>query len=337
MEKLQKQMRRSLMMSFRAASFGVLGFVTVVLFQNCDGGFNYDPNSGQLSSSGSGGVGSAQFRLTTFNPSGLVVPEGQSFEGGVDFKLVVSGQQVSSATILWSLLNNTGGCILKAGTGPETRFVYCDRSGRVTIQSTAIWVDGSTTVIASERTTAALIVDACGASNSTRTVFRIPNGTGASPWNSMASPLAVSVGQTLRICNDDSTASHQLMTTGGSPCAPQGAPMARGAFYDCVIANANNTNATTGLYNGLYNAVAGPAAAFYVRPFDGVALYADTTKTSNGQSCVSCHNNFANSTKKGASFTGIRNAITNNTGGMGVYMGRITDNELRAIAFSLNQ
>lgn len=334
----QKQLSsRASAMRLRAAAFGVVGLITLVLFQNCDGGFHYDPTTGTLTSSSAGGVGSSQFRLTTYSPAGLVVPEGQSFEGGVDFKLVVSGQQVNTATILWSLLNNTGNCVLKAGTGPETRYVYCDKSGRVTIQSTAIWTDGSTTVIASDRTTAALIVDACGASNSLRTVFRIPNGTGAAAWNTMGSPVAIPVGMTLRICNDDTTASHQLMTSGGSPCAAQAAPMAKGAFYDCVIANNNNLNGTTGNFNGMYDTIAGTNAAFYVRPFNGAALYADTTKSSNGQSCVSCHNALANSEKKGASATAISSAIANNSGGMAVFSGRLTADEIRAISFSLNQ
>lgn len=327
--------KRVPLMRRHGSVLAVMGFFIALFFQNCDGGFHFDPSTGELSSSSTGGVGSAQFRLTTFNPSGLVVPEGQSFEGGVEYRIVGSGQNVSTASLVWQLLNNTGSCILKSGTGPETRFVQCSAAGRVSIQSSAIWDDGSTTVLVSERTTSALIVDACGASTSSRVVFRIPNGTAANAWNSTASPVVVYVGQTLRVCNDDVT-QHQLRTA-GTPCASQPAPMARQAFYDCVIANNNGLNATTGVFNGLYDQIAGVNAAFYVRPYNGVALYADTTKTSNGQSCVSCHNAFANSEKRGASFTATKNAIMNNTGGMGVYNGRITDDEIRAIAFSLNQ
>lgn len=315
--------------------YGVLGFVMTLMFQNCDGGFHYDANSGLLSSAGNSGVGGTQFRLTTFNSAGLVVPEGQSFEGGIEYRVVASGQNLGTTAIQWQLLNNTGACILRAGTSPETRFVQCSAGGRVSIQSTAVWEDGSTTVLASERTTSAVVVDACGASTTSRVVFRIPNGTGAAAWNSTNSPVVVYVGQTLRVCNDDATA-HQMRTL-GSPCASQPAPMARGAVYDCSIANVMNVNGTTGVYNGIYDQIAGANAAFYVRPFDGPALYADTTKTSNGQSCVSCHNAFANSAKRGSSFTGVKNAIMNNTGNMGIYNGRITDDEIRAMAFSLNQ
>lgn len=317
--------------------FGAFGFVIAIFFQNCDGGFHYDAQSGTLSSAGDSGVGSSQFRLTTFSPAGLVVPEGQSFQGGVEYRVVASGQGLATATLQWQLLNNTGGCVLRSGTSPEVRFVQCNGSagGRISVQSTAIWEDGSTTVLVSERTTSPLVVDACGVSNFSRVVFRIPNGTGTSAWNSTTSPVIVYVGQTLRVCNDDAVA-HQLATS-GAPCASQAAPMARGAFYDCTIANTNNVNGMTNFYNGIFDQIAGANAAFYVRPYNGQALYGDTTKTSNGQSCASCHNAFANSAKRGASATAIRNAIMNNTGNMGIYNGLITDEELRAMAFSLNQ
>ena len=314
------------------AIFGVMGFFIALFFQNCDGGFHYDPSSGSLSSVS--GVGSSQFRLTTFNSGGTVVPEGQSLTGGVEYKIVGSGEAISTATLMWQLLNNTGNCVLKSGTGPETRYIVCDKSGTVSVQASAIWQDGSSTVLSTTRTTGAVIVDACGVTNSTRIVFRIAAGTAAAPWNSSTSPVAISVGQVLRICNDDTTA-HQLHTP-GTPCPTQPDSMAKGALYDCTIANATGVNGT-GVFNMLYDEIAGANAAFYVKPYNGVALYADTTKTANGQSCVSCHNAFANTTKRGASFSSIKNAIDTNRGGMGTYVGRITDDEIRAIAFSLNQ
>ncbi|MBK7890625.1 MAG: cytochrome c [Bdellovibrionales bacterium] len=307
----------------------VAGLVTIGLFQNCDGGFHYDPNSGELSSLGAAGagVGSADFKLTTFSSSGLVVSEGQSFQGGVEYKVVASGTRIADSVLSWSLSDNSGNCVLKSGTGPETRFVTCDKSGRVSVQVTAIWPDGSTSVLASARTTSELIRDLCGTSDGNRIVFRIPAGTGTMAWNSSSSPVLLFVGQTLRICNDDS-ANHQLHTD-GQPCANQSAAMSKGQFYDCSIAN------TT--VSGLYDHIAGTNAAFYLRTLDGAALYADTSKTSSSQSCASCHNAFANSSKLGSSFTSIKNAITSNRGGMGVYSGLITDDEIRAIAYALNR
>lgn len=309
-------------------SLVVASLVTIGLFQNCDGGFHYDPNSGDLSSLAAGaGVGSTDFKLTTFSSGGLVVPEGQSFQGGVEYKVVASGTRIADSVLGWSLPDNSGNCVLKSGTGPETRFVTCDKSGRVSVQVKAIWPDGSTSVLASARTTSELIRDLCGASDGNRVVFRIPNGTGTMAWNSSSSPVLLFVGQTLRVCNDD-TVNHQLHTD-GQPCASQGTAMAKGQFYDCAIAN------TT--ISGLYDNIAGANAAFYLRTLDGAALYGDTTKTSSGQSCASCHNAFANSSKRGSSFSSIKNAIATNRGGMGVYTGFISDDEIRAIAFALNR
>lgn len=319
------------------APFFILATVLVMSFQNCDGGFHYDPNSGELNSLGGGGVGDEAFKLTTTRPPlNNVVPEGQSLEGGVEYKIEATGSSLGGATLMWAMPSNSGNCVLKSGTAPSVRFVQCDRAGSVRVQVTAILEDGSTSVLTTERTTAALIVDLCGTSNSTRTNFRIAPGTGANPWNTAASPVVVFVGQTLRVCNDDSV-NHQL-TTGGAGCANQGAPMANGQIYDCVIANRNNVNATTGNFNGFFDTIAGTNAAFYVRPFDGGALYADGTKSTNGQSCASCHGGLAASAKRGSSFNAIKNAITANRGNMGtLYNGRLTDDEIRAISFSLNR
>jgi len=315
----------------------ILATVLVMSFQNCDGGFHFDPNSGELSSLGGGGVGDDTFKLTTRNSFNLVIPEGQSLEGGLEYKIEATGSSLGGATLMWAMPSNTGNCVLKSGTTPSVRFVQCDRAGSVRVQVTAILGDGSTSILTSERTTGAVIVDLCGASNSSRTNFRIAPGTGANPWNTAVSPVVVFVGQTLRVCNDDSV-NHRL-TTGGAGCANQGAPMANGQIYDCVIANRNNVNATTGNFNGFFDTIAGTNAAFYVRPFDGGALYTDVTKTNSGnQSCASCHGGLAGSTKRGSSFNAIKNAITANRGNMGtLYNGRITDDEIRAIAFSLNR
>lgn len=315
--------------------YGVMSFFLVLFFQNCDGGFHFDPKSGNVTSNSSagGGVGNAQFKLTTYNSAGAVVPEGQSFEGGLEYRVAVSGSNINTAVISWALSQNTGNCLLRSGTGPSVRFVMCDRSGRVSVQASAVFEDGATSVLVSERTTTELIRDLCGTSNSVRVVFRIPAGTAVNAWNSMMSPVVVYVGQTLRICNDDSV-SHQLQTT-GSPCAAQATPMAKGQFYDCSIANVTALNATTQVYDGLYNQVVGPSAPFYVRPFNGPVLYADSSRI--GSSCATCHGALANSAKRGASFTAIRNAIAANRGGMGAYANNISDDELRAIAFSLNQ
>ncbi len=317
-----------------SAPLVVLASIMVVSFQNCDGGFHYSAESG-LSSLGPSGVGDDTFKLTTFDNFNLVVPEGRQFLGGIEYKVEASGSALNGATLMWALPSNTGNCILKSGTTPAVRFIQCDRSGSVRIQATAILADGSTSVLSSERTTGAVVVDNCSNPPSTRATFRIVSGTGSNAWNTSVAPVVVFLGQTLRICNDDSVP-HQL-TTGGNGCANQAAPMANGAFYDCAIANRNNLDGATGTFNGWFDTAAGANARFFVRPLDGQALYSDTTKTSNGQSCASCHNAFANSTKRGSSFTAIKNAITSNRGNMAIYNGRITDDEIRAIAFALSR
>lgn len=319
---------------FAGASLLMLASILVVSFQNCDGGFHYSAESG-LSSLGPSGVGDDTFKLTTYDNFNLVVPEGRQFLGGIEYKVEATGSALNGATLMWAMPSNTGNCVLKSGTSPSVRFVQCDRSGSVRVQATAILADGSTSVLSTERTTGAVVVDNCSNPPSTRATFRIVSGTGSNAWNTSVAPLVVYVGQTLRICNDDSV-NHQL-TTGGNGCANQAAPMANGAFFDCVIANRNNLDGTTGTYNGWFDTIAGANARFFVRPLDGQALYADGTKTSNGQSCASCHNAFANSSKRGSSFTAIKNAITSNRGNMAIYNGRITDDEIRAIAFALNR
>ncbi len=316
--------------------FAMAGFFIALLFQNCDGGFHYDPTSGQISAASSGGVGSDQFRLTTFNASGIVVPEGQSFEGGVEYKVVASGTAIQTATLLWQLLMNTGNCVLKAGSGPEVRYVQCDKSGTVAVHASAVWPDGAMTVLESQRTTGELIVDACGPSSTNRPVFRIANGTNANPWNSSASPVIVYVGQVLRICNDDAVV-HQ-MHTDGTPCPHQPSTMAKGKFYDCTISSMNGANATTGVYN-LYDHGNGTNAAFYVKPYDGQALYADTSMSTTGLvACANCHGAFAVSARKGRTFAQIKAAIAT-VPAMAVLQNQalLTDDEIRAIAYALGQ
>lgn len=313
--------------------FAVFGFCTTLLFQNCDGGFHYDPQSGQLSSLD---VKDGEFRLTTFNPAGFLMTDDQVFEGGLEYKVVASGRAVDTATLLWQLSANTGSCVLKAGAGPEVRYVTCSKTGAVSVQASAVWEDGSTSVLAMQRSTTELIIDACGPSSSMRTVFRIANGTGANPWNSSASPLVVFVGQVLRICNDDMTA-HRLFTN-GTPCAAQATNMTKGQFYDCAIGSTMGQSPTTLTYTNLYDANAGTNATFNVRPYDGVALYSDTSNSTSGtQSCASCHSDFATSTRKGRSFQQIKAAIANSANMVQFRdTNLLTDDEIRAIAFSLS-
>ena len=113
-----------------------------------------------------------------------------------------------------------------------------------------------------------------------------------------------------------------------------------GEYYDCPISSLAGADAQ-GNFPNLFNGEVGPSAPFYVRAFDGAAVYRDTTKTRNGQSCASCHGaSAATSSKRNRSAIQIRNAIVGNAGGMGVYRDAggaflISDDELEALAYSL--
>ena len=314
--------RRRLRHSF--VSLGFAGLVSLVAYQNCDGGFHFDAASGTLNSLGGPGTSGGNLTITTFDASGRVFT-GDVFEGGEDYKVVATGAGVASATLLWTRTQDTGGCVLSPGVSSDIRFIKCASNGTVKVRLEAFWDDGRVDSREISKTTTAVRVDACGVGSDTRVVFRIQQGTNTGPWNSTASPVLTFVGQTLRICNDDSV-NHQLHT-GGSPCAHQPNSMGRGQFYDCVIANANTA--------GMYDHIHGTGATFSVRALDGAALYSDASKSGTASSCATCHGGLAGSTKRTRTFAQIKDAILNNRGGMGTYNGRITDDEIRAIAFSL--
>jgi hypothetical protein len=306
---------------------------TSLFYTNCDGGFKYDPNSGQLSSLGGDGTQpSGDLKVTTFSPAGMVVPEGQSFEGGVEYRLVATATGIETASLAWQLTENTGNCVMRNGSGPETRYLQCDRSGRVSVQTSATFSDGRQAVASVPRTTADLIADSCGASTADRVVFRIPAATGSSPWNSSSSPVLAFVGQTVRICNNDSRG-HRLHT-GGNPCPHQNNTMMNGQFYDCSIRSTAGANATTGIVGGTYNHDVGDNAVFYIRVLSGQALYADATQSTTAQSCASCHNGLTNSTKRTRTFAQIKAAIAA-VPEMAGYRTLLTDDEIRAIAYAL--
>lgn len=87
--------------------------------------------------------------------------------------------------------------------------------------------------------------------------FHIRAGTGGKSWNTKADPVRVSVGQTLRIINDDSV-THQLHTS-GEPCE-HGDAFSPGETSYCEITSEADPE-TTELYDHRY----GPTARFYVK------------------------------------------------------------------------
>ncbi len=92
-----------------------------------------------------------------------------------------------------------------------------------------------------------------------RTVeFRIPAGTGSAAWNTRELAVAVNVGDTLHIVNDDTV--HHRLHTDGKPC-PHGPEVLPGAAFDCVISRTFDP-ATDG---SLYDHYVGSRAAFWVK------------------------------------------------------------------------
>ena len=88
--------------------------------------------------------------------------------------------------------------------------------------------------------------------------FHIPAGTSSGPWNTIADPIVVHVGQILRLYNDD-TISHYLHTD-GSPCIHGTGPFNPGTTYDCVIIAPHNA-----ADEDLYDHDQGPDAQVYIQ------------------------------------------------------------------------
>jgi hypothetical protein len=245
------------------------------------------------------------------------------------YQLVAGGVSAVEA-VDWTKLSDTANCDLRFDTGDSrTPTLKClgspTASTAVSLRMRAYLAGGETREFT--RDFSVIIGSAYPTPtptgtpgfNDTVVVFRIAAGTGINSWNMAVDAVVGFVGQTLKIFNDDS-AMHRLVTA-GAPCASQGAPMATGQQFDCVLTSAHN-DATNDISDG----VAGPGARFYVRVIDGPALYQT--------SCAGCHSPIANSTKRGRSALSIRAAITGNVGGMGNI--NLTDEQLRAIAYSLS-
>lgn len=305
-------------------------------FQNCDGGFVMKQN-GELTSTSLGTnpggsipttvVTSGPYGLKTYEPGGAMVSDTAVIDTAMDYTLMASGAGITSAILTWSIPTgqNSAGCSLGSTGSNYSKILRCLTAGSVQVRAEAIWADGTTSTAFINRTVQVGTVNPGGSTDPNVIEFRIRSGTGTGAWNTVGTPVVVFVGQTLRIFNDD-TINHQLHT-GGSPCPHQPNPMAPNGSYNCTIAAAHSATATD-----MYDHIVGTSATFYVNAIDGAAQYA---RQINGQSCAGCHNAIATTTKRGATFTSIKAAITNNTGGMGIYRNMMTDDEIRAIAYRL--
>ena len=78
--------------------------------------------------------------------------------------------------------------------------------------------------------------------------FHIPAGTDSATWNTQDTLIELSIGDTLRIVNDDSVP-HALHTDDGQPCE-HGTEMApHGGTVDCVIGEPYNALQDGPLYD----------------------------------------------------------------------------------------
>ena len=90
--------------------------------------------------------------------------------------------------------------------------------------------------------------------------FRIPAGTGASAWNTQDAPVVATVGDTLRIVNDDGVA-HGLHTN-GVPFPHPATDIPPGASRDFVLQFAFNEQ---GVIQSLYDHDFGQPAQFWIQ------------------------------------------------------------------------
>jgi len=304
-------------------------------FQNCDSGFHYDPSSGELSSSSSASSTdlTGVFGVVAYAPGGTSpLDSTTSFDTGFDYEIRATGSTTSSALLSFTVnrTSTTATCTLSSVGNVMKRSLRCSAAGVVKIDVQAIWPDSTVSVVSLTKNVglfSATPTPTPSTTNSADVVsFRVRAGTGGSPWNTAADPIVAFVGQTLIVYNDD-TIQHRFHTN-GIPFPHQPDNTAPNASTSFAVQSAHDPSATD-----TYDHNAGTTARIYIATYDGTALY---SKVSGPGSCAGCHgSNVATSAKRGASFTTIKAAITNNKGGMGSIT--LTDNELKAIAYVLNK
>lgn len=299
-------------------------------FQNCDSGFHYDPSSGDLSSLSTSTDLTGVFGLVVYAPGGTSpLDSNTSMDTGFDYEFRATGSTTSSAILSFSInsTSTTATCSLSSVGNVLKRSVKCTTAGVVKVDVQAVWPDSTMSSVSLTKNVGAFTATPTPTPTSSDTVeFRVRAGTGGSPWNTSSTPIQTFVGQTLIVYNDD-TINHRIHTN-GSPFAHQPGDTAPNASTSFVILSAHSGTATD-----TYDHNAGTSANIYIEALDGTALY---SKATGPGSCASCHGgSVATSAKRGASFTSIKNAITNNTGNMrGI---TLSDQELKAIAYILNK
>ena len=112
--------------------------------------------------------------------------------------------------------------------------------------------------------------------------FRIPMGTGNGAWNMKNAPISLSVGDTLRIFNDDNVR-HVLHTNNNSPCAHQDANTGMpGSSYDCVIAPGYSSVPADQTTSPTYDHVGGGGALWIQTVASNLIVFRIPLGTGNG-------------------------------------------------------
>lgn len=299
----------------------------VATFQNCSGGFNYDPGSGLISSSSVNDL-TGNFGLRLYSAGGFAMADSTAMETGIAYDMRATGSNTGSALLIWGVdPASSASCILSSVGNLMKRELKCTTAGSVTVTLQAIWPDETMSIASHTH-----VVGSNGATptpsgvDENTVVFRVANGTNGSAWNSLANQILVFVGQNLRVYNDDSV-NHRIQTN-GNPFAAQTDQIAPGAYKDFAVSSVVATNNAT-----TYDANFGTNARIFIESIDGDAKYAANGGPNIG-SCQSCHGTVGSTNKRGTSFAAIKLAITSNRGNMANIT--MTDKELQAIAYALN-
>ncbi len=243
--------------------FNLLAIPVVALllmsFQNCGSGFQISQESFGVSLSS---LGSNDIPVGVVDAQGKTVQDRQDIIVDAEYTVSVNGVNVpANANVTWNATITAGGAVhVHPTASPLRAALHCEAPGTISL-NVSILSEGRSYLsrvmtipcIAAGTPTPDPTPDPMAAV----VTFRIASGTGRGAWNTEANPVRVTVGQTLRIYNDDSIV-HRLHTN-GAPCNHQPNDTPPGGFFDCVVSRTIvPSNA------GTYDHNIGTGARFYI-------------------------------------------------------------------------
>ena len=221
--------------------FNLLAIPVVALllmsFQNCGSGFQISPESMGVSLSS---MGSNDIPVDVVDAQGKPVAETQDIVVDAEYTVAVNGVNVpAAATVTWNATVTAGGAVhVHPTTSPLRAALHCEAPGTISLSVSIVsegrsYVSRMMSIPCVAAGTTSPTPEPTPAPNATMVTFRIPAGTARGAWNTLANPVQVKIGQTLRIYNDDSIV-HRLHTN-GAPCGHQPNDTPPGGFFDCVV------------------------------------------------------------------------------------------------------